>query len=47
MGLGILFNQDYLPFGVTEIIDWNPERAPHVVVVGATGSGKTYLQNYY
>lgn len=43
MEIGILFNQNYLSFGISEIIKWNPERAPHIVVIGATGSGKTYF----
>lgn len=43
MLIDILINQNYLSFGISEIIQWNPERAPHIVVIGATGSGKTYL----
>lgn len=43
MEIDILFNQNLLSFGISEILKWNPERAPHVVVIGATGSGKTYF----
>lgn len=43
MELDILLNQTYLSFGISEIIKWNPEKAPHVIVIGATGSGKTYF----
>lgn len=43
MEIDILYNQKYQAFGVSETIKWNPERAPHVVVIGATGSGKTYF----
>lgn len=43
MEIDILFDQNYLSFGISETIRWNPERAPHVVVIGATGSGKTYF----
>lgn len=43
MEIDILLNQNLLSFGISEIIKWNPERAPHVIVIGATGSGKTYF----
>lgn len=43
MNISILHDQKYLPFGIIQPIRWNPERAPHVVVIGATGSGKTYF----
>lgn len=43
MGIDILLAQKYLPFGIAEKIIWNPERAPHVIIIGATGSGKTYF----
>lgn len=43
MELDILLNQKYLPFGISESIKWNPEGAPHIVIIGATGGGKTYF----
>ncbi|WP_160690743.1 cell division protein FtsK [Clostridium sp. C2-6-12] len=43
MDIDILFNQKYLSFGISEIITWNPEIAPHIITIGSTGSGKTYF----
>ena len=43
MELDILFNEKYINFGISEAVKWNPEKAPHVVIIGATGSGKTYF----
>lgn len=43
MEIDILLDENYLNFGVSEPIKWNPEKSPHVIVVGATGSGKTYF----
>lgn len=43
MEIDILFNKNYLSFGISEIIKWNPERAPHIITIGATGSGKSYF----
>lgn len=39
----ILLNEGYLKFGVASYISWLPSKAPHMVIFGATGSGKTYF----
>lgn len=42
-GIDILFNEDYLSCGVSYYIKWQPHKSPHIIVIGATGSGKTYF----
>lgn len=41
--LKIGLNEDYLQYGIEKPITWIPEKTPHVVIVGSTGSGKTYF----
>lgn len=41
--IDILINEHYSTFGIRDNISWNPERAPHMIIIGATGSGKTYF----
>lgn len=38
----MVLNEKYLQCGIEQYVTWNPEKAPHMVVFGATGSGKTY-----
>ena len=39
----ILWREDYQRIGLNIPIHWHPEKAPHMAISGATGSGKTYL----
>lgn len=39
----ILLNHTFLELGIGQPVHWNPEKAPHTIVCGATGSGKTYF----
>ena len=39
----ILWREDYQRIGLNIPIHWHPEKAPHMAISGATGSGKTYF----
>lgn len=39
-----LLDADLIDGGVRVPISWNPEAHPHLLIVGATGSGKTYAE---
>lgn len=43
MEIEILLNELYLSLGILKYVAWNPQKAPHIIVVGNTGSGKTYF----
>jgi len=39
--IDLFFNESYLQYGIRQYVTWNPEKAPHIAIFGATGSGKT------
>lgn len=47
MKIPILLNENYLNLNIIKWIVWEPEKAPHAVIIGATGSGKTYFSKLF
>lgn len=39
----ILINEGLISYGLTSYINWLPHKSPHIIVIGSTGSGKTYF----
>lgn len=39
----LLFDDSFFELGIQKMILWEPTRTPHILIVGATGSGKTYF----
>lgn len=42
MELDLFIREDFLTYGMNRYTRWNPAKAPHTVIFGATGTGKTY-----
>lgn len=42
MNIQLFCNEAYLKHNIRKYVLWNPAIAPHIVIFGATGSGKTY-----
>lgn len=42
MEIGLFLQEDFLNYGIQKYTLWNPATAPHIVIFGATGTGKTY-----
>lgn len=42
MTINLLYDDELLLLGRLQPICWSPEKAPHMVIFGSTGSGKTY-----
>lgn len=43
MKIPILYDDELLKLGFEKEIMWEPDKAPHMIIIGTTGSGKTYL----
>lgn len=43
MDINILLNEKSALYGFSHYIKWSIEKAPHTIIVGATGSGKTFF----
>ena len=42
MIMGLFLDEYLLNYGIEKYTLWNPATAPHIVIFGATGTGKTY-----
>lgn len=40
--IDLFLQEDFYQHGVMQYVPWNPAAAPHIVIFGATGTGKTY-----
>ena len=43
-GIPIIYNRDLYEKGIKKPIKWDLETHPHMLIVGATGTGKTYTE---
>lgn len=42
MELPLFIDENYLNYGICQYVRWDTAKAPHTVIFGSTGSGKTY-----
>lgn len=42
-GISILYDKQLLNYNIHEYVKWDPKKTPHGIIIGATGSGKTYF----
>lgn len=42
MEIPLFLSEKHLKYGMQKYVVWNPSKAPHAVIFGNTGSGKTY-----
>ena len=38
----LLLDDSFFQLGIQKMVLWEPARTPHIIIIGATGSGKTY-----
>lgn len=43
MKIPILYDDELLKLNIEKQIVWEPDKAPHMIIIGASGSGKTYF----
>ena len=39
----LILDEELVKLGDNSFIEWVPAQAPHIVIFGSTGSGKTYF----
>lgn len=47
MAIPILLDEAHLQLNIEKWMMWEPDKAPHAVIIGATGSGKTYFSKLF
>ena len=47
MAIPILLDEAHLQLNIEKWLMWEPDKAPHAVIIGATGSGKTYFSKLF
>lgn len=47
MEIPILLDETYIQLNIEKWHMWEPDKAPHAVIIGATGSGKTYFSKLF
>lgn len=47
MAIPILLDEAYLKLNIEKWLMWEPDKAPHAIIIGNTGSGKTYFSKLF